>query len=67
MSDHIFWELLRYEENKNGRFYRIVDTAETSIYDPNLPKFKNARHGDIALGHKDTGLEAYLVEDVCED
>ena len=62
MSDHIFWELLRYEENKNGRFYRIVDTAETSIYDRRLPEFKNQRPGDILLGHKDSGLEAYVVE-----
>ena len=62
MSDHIFWELLRYEENKNGRFYRIVDTAETSVYDPSLPEFENQQSGDILLGHKDSGLEAYVVE-----
>ena len=58
----IYWELLRYEENKQGRFYRIIDTAETSEYDPRIPRFKDEQVGDIILGHKDTGLEAYRVE-----
>lgn len=63
----IFWELLRYEETKEGRFYRIVDTAETVDFDPHVPKFKEECHGDIILGHKSSGgLEAYRVDDIEE-
>ena len=58
----IYWELLRYEENKQGRFYRIIETAETSEYDPRIPEFKKEQEGDIILGYKDDGLEAYRVE-----
>jgi len=54
----IYWELLR----KQGDSYKVIDTAETSEYDPRIPKFKEEQVGDIILGRKDDGLEAYLVE-----
>ena len=54
----IYWELLR----KEGDLYKVIETAETSEYDPRIPRFKNEQVGDIILGHKETGLEAYLVE-----
>ena len=61
----IFWEHLRYIENKNGRFYKIIDTTETDEMNPSIPKFTDERHGDILLGHHNDGdgrLEAYLIE-----
>ena len=61
----IFWELLRYVENKEGRFYKIIDTAETDEMNPHIPKFADEQHGDIILGHHNDGdgrLEAYLIK-----
>lgn len=61
----IFWEHLRYTETKEGRFYKILNTAETDEKDPTIPKFKNERPGDIILGHHnltDGKIEAYLIE-----
>jgi len=65
MSDVIYWELLRYEEDEKGQgYYRVIDRAETSAYSLEIPKFKKkAEYGDIILGHKGYDLEAYLVEE----
>ena len=58
----VFWELLEYDEDKKGGFYRIKDNIETNDMDPRVPEFKTQKPGDIILGHKDTGLEAYVVD-----
>ena len=61
----IVWELLRYEETKDGRYYRIVAVTETSEFDPKIPVFKEEEEGDLILGHKSSGgLEAYRVSDI---